>query len=67
MKKLSNVIVDGIVKEVGGKINANIWIQIISIQNIDGAKKSPIVINGSDDGGQKAQNNADGNNDKKNE
>ena len=50
MKKLSNVIVDGILKEVGGKINENIGILIISSQNVDGTKKSPIVINGSDYG-----------------
>ena len=39
MKKISNVIVDGNVKEVGGKINGNIGILIISIDNIDRAKK----------------------------
>ena len=67
MKKLSNFIVDDIVKEVNGKIHENIGILIISIQDVDWAKKSSIVFNGSDYGGQKAQNNADGNDDNKNE
>ena len=59
VKQLANDIVDNIGKEASCKTNGNIWVSIIGIQNINGAKKSSILINGSDDGGHKDQNNVD--------